>query len=291
MCLFLAYLRRSSPARIVTLTPATSRSWRGRIKWLRLRCGTLEQEAVHMRASWIMAIAAAAAIGMAAPTELMAQGNSSRARQQQELQRQRQQAREQARRDAERDRLRRQEQARQRAGVVLRRNDDYDRSRDRRDYDRSRDRRYDDRSRDRRDDRYDPRDVFDRRDDRYSNNRGPAFCRSGEGHPVKGRQWCRDKGFGLGRERSRDIWGDIVFRDRRYDDRRLDRSTLGDILGSVVLGRFDSYGRSYYGSGSLNGRWLDNRSSALQLYMGGIPIARLIDTNRDGRVDSVSLTR
>ncbi|MGH7447220.1 MAG: hypothetical protein ACRELT_06650 [Longimicrobiales bacterium] len=246
-----------------------------------------------MRASWIMAIAAGAAIGMTAPTELMAQGNSNRARQQQELQRQRQQAREQARRDAERDRLRRQEQARQRAGVVLRRNDDYDRSRDRRDYDRSRDRRdYDyDRSRDRRDDRYDTRRVFDRRDDRYGSNRGPAFCRSGEGHPVMGRQWCRDKGFGLGREGSRDIWGDIIFRERRYDDRRLDRSTLGDILGSVVLGRFDSYGRGYYGSGSLNGRWLDNRSSVLQLFMGGIPIARLIDTNRDGRVDSVSLTR
>src|SRR5688500_8111477 len=26
----------------------------------------------------------------------------------------------------------------------------------------------------------------------------PSFCRSGEGHPVWGRQWCLDKGFGLG---------------------------------------------------------------------------------------------
>ncbi|MGK2961706.1 MAG: hypothetical protein ACSLFK_06095, partial [Gemmatimonadaceae bacterium] len=26
----------------------------------------------------------------------------------------------------------------------------------------------------------------------------PSFCRSGEGHPVWGRDWCIDKGFGLG---------------------------------------------------------------------------------------------
>ena len=242
-----------------------------------------------MRARWMVALAAGATIGMAMPAELLAQGNSNRARQQQELQRQRQQAREQTRRDAERDRMRRQQQSQQRAGVVIRRNDDYERSRDRRaDYERSRDRRDD-----RYDDRYDPRDIFGRRDDRDDryDRRGPAFCRSGEGHPVKGRQWCRDKGYDLGRERSRDVWGDIVYRDRRYDNRQLSRSTLGDILGSVVLGRFDSYGREYYGSGSLNGRWLDNRTSVLQLYMGSTPIARLIDTNRDGRVDSVSLIR
>ena len=108
---------------------------------------------------------------------------------------------------------------------------------------------------------------------------------------MHGRQWCRDKGFGLGRDHARDIWGDIIFRDRRYSNRQLSRSTLGDILGSVVLGRFDSYGRTYYGNGTLNGRWIDNRASVLQLYMGSVPIARLIDTNRDGRVDTVSLLR
>jgi hypothetical protein len=237
-----------------------------------------------MRANWLMVLAAGTAIGMAVPADLAAQGNSNRARQQQELQRQRQQAREVARQDAnrrqeaERQRLRRQQEANRR-GLVLRRNDDYDRAR---------------RERDRRNDRYDPWEVFGRRDDRYDDRydrRGPAFCRSGQGHPVHGRQWCRNKGFGLGRENSRDIWGDIIFRDRRYDNRMMNRSVLGDILGSVVLGRFDSYGRSYYGTGSLNGRWLDNRATVLQLYMGSIPFARLIDTNRDGRVDSVSLLR
>lgn len=244
-----------------------------------------------MRAGWLVAIAAGTAIGMA-PLDVAAQGNSNRARQQQELQRQRQQAREQDRQAAERERLRRQQQS-QRGTVIVRRNDrndryDYDRNRRDDRYDRDR-RERDNRDRwevfeRRRDDRY------DRRDDRYDRN-GPAFCRNGQGHPVRGRQWCRDKGFGLGRDNSRDIWGDIIYRDRRYDNRQLSRSTLGDILGSVVLGRFDSYGRSYYGSGSLNGRWLDSGASVLQLYMGSTPIARLFDTNRDGRVDSVSLIR
>ena len=241
---------------------------------------------IRMRAGWLVAIAAGTAIGMA-PADVTAQSSSNRARQQQELQRQRQEAREQDRRSAERERLRRQQQTRPR-GIVTRRDDRYDYDRNRRDdrYDYERDRR----NRDNRD----VWDVFesrnDRRNDRYDRN-GPAFCRNGQGHPVRGRQWCRDKGFGLGRDNARDIWGDIIFRDRRYDNRQLSRSTLGDILGSVVLGRFDSYGRSYYGSGSLNGRWLDSRASVLQLYMGSTPIARLLDTNRDGRVDSVSLTR
>ena len=31
--------------------------------------------------------------------------------------------------------------------------------------------------------------------------RGPAFCRNGEGHPVWGREWCLEKGFGLGARR------------------------------------------------------------------------------------------
>jgi hypothetical protein len=236
-----------------------------------------------MRTSWMLALVAGAAIA-AAPAELMAQGNSNRARQQQ----QQQQAREQARRNAEREQIQRQREAQrvQAARGTIRRDGDRFDDRNRRDDDR----RYDD--------RYDNRDRYDDRyDDRYKKN-GPAFCRSGQGHPVHGRQWCRQKGYGLGNERSRDIWGDIIFRqprdrDRRYDDRTLSRGTLGDILGSVILGRFDSYGRTYYGSnGSLTGRWLPGSyGSGLQLYMGQIPIARLVDTNRDGRVDNVILTR
>jgi hypothetical protein len=48
------------------------------------------------------------------------------------------------------------------------------------------------------------------------NGGAPSFCRSGAGHPVWGRQWCLDKGFGLGAEQNvrwgttRSV-GDIIF--------------------------------------------------------------------------------
>ena len=41
------------------------------------------------------------------------------------------------------------------------------------------------------------------------NGNGPAFCRSGAGHPVHGWEWCREKGWDRAdRDRDRD-------RDRR----------------------------------------------------------------------------
>ncbi|HLT48536.1 MAG TPA: hypothetical protein VK002_14985 [Rubricoccaceae bacterium] len=44
------------------------------------------------------------------------------------------------------------------------------------------------------------RDRYYDRDGRYDRDgnrgdRGPAFCRSGEGHPVFGRRWCTDRGY------------------------------------------------------------------------------------------------
>lgn len=78
----------------------------------------------------------------------------------------------------------------------------------------------------RRSERYDRKERrterYDRNDRRYESRskdkngrkgKGPAFCRSGEGHPVHGRQWCRDKGFGL---------GDDHYYDYRRDQRRYD---------------------------------------------------------------------
>jgi hypothetical protein len=46
-----------------------------------------------------------------------------------------------------------------------------------------------------------------------ANGGGPAFCRSGAGHPVHGWQWCRDKGWDSS---NRSIW---QTRDRRDDGR------------------------------------------------------------------------
>lgn len=50
-----------------------------------------------------------------------------------------------------------------------------------------------------------------RGDDRRANvQKGPAFCRSGAGHPVHGRRWCEDRGHRM----------DNV----RYDSRTTDRN-------------------------------------------------------------------
>jgi hypothetical protein len=211
---------------------------------------------------------AAGATINAAPAELSAQGRSSNTSTLEQIRA--------AEREAERERLRSErerEQERQMRTSTVRGADA---------------RRIDERDA-RRDDRA-WGDIYDAKQNRNGN--GPAFCRSGQGHPVHGREWCRDKGWGLGAQR--DVFGDIIFRqpkDRRYEQRTLGRGTLGDILGGVVLGRFERIGR-YYGSAPMTGHWIhDYGVRTLQLNVGALPIARLVDVNRDGRVDEVVLRR
>lgn len=158
---------------------------------------------------------------------------------------------------------------------------------------------------DRRGDREDDRGRRSDRDDRDRGREGgdresPAFCRSGEGHPVFGREWCRDKGFGLGsrstvrwEERG---WEDIVLRAPRDRERRsgtVDRGGLIDILGDVIYGRLVDENRRVGGSEPLSGRWLRPGGSAdvLQIRSGGVPVAELTDVNGDGRVDAVLVPR
>ncbi|MBI3050575.1 MAG: hypothetical protein HYY76_19975 [Acidobacteria bacterium] len=50
------------------------------------------------------------------------------------------------------------------------------------------------------------------------NGNGPAFCRSGAGHPVHGWQWCREKGW----DRADRDWGWWDRDDDRRDDRDRD---------------------------------------------------------------------
>jgi hypothetical protein len=134
----------------------------------------------------------------------------------------------------------------------------------------------------------------DRDSDRYSKGKknGPKFCQNGQGHPVHGREWCRQKGYDTGYGvYDRVDWGDVVLRRGRVDTRRdLSRGTLQDILGSVVYGRFDRQ-RSRLGFNQpLYGRWVDSDAgSVLRLLSGSQPIAQIIDRNRDGRADLVLL--
>jgi hypothetical protein len=199
-------------------------------------------------------------------------------------------------------------EAARRGGVIVPQDRRDDRIYDRRDdrcydddrYDgRDRDDRYRGNSRDRDRDKWSDRD--DRRDDcdddryRYGDGRdkhgnGPPFCRSGQGHPVHGRAWCRQKGWENASLRNVG-WGDVILRRPRYGTQSdLGRSILWEILGGNVYSRFDSQ-RSRLGlSSSLVGRWQDTSAgSLLNLYSSGIQVAQILDRNRDGRADLVLL--
>lgn len=196
------------------------------------------------------------------------------------------------------------------------------RDRDRRDRDDDWDDRYDDDDRyDRRRDRddryrYDRRrsggavDVYlgrrggDRvyRRDRRDRRRGkaPAFCRSGRGHPVHGRRWCRDRGWGsYGRGpvvwHRHGGWDTVVLRSPRARYRHgsvLDERDLIYILGEVIFRRLAQEARLAR-TDRVRGRWLspDGRSGVLQIRSGSGPVAELTDRNGDGRVDAVLMPR
>lgn len=117
---------------------------------------------------------------------------------------------------------------------------------------------------------------------------GPPFCRSGVGHPVHGRRWCLEKGFGLGDSPWRWVeLGDIVLGDRPGADGRLGPDDLAGVLGrealEEVLGRAGVDERA-----GVTGRWARPGDGArvLQLRSGARPVAELNDLDGDGRVDA-----
>jgi hypothetical protein len=129
---------------------------------------------------------------------------------------------------------------------------------------------------------------------------GPPFCRNGQGHPVHGRQWCRDKGFGtggvLGQRWEPRGWDDVILRAPRGQDRRsgaVDRGGLIDVLGDVVFGRITAEGARLGASEPLTGRWVQGEGGAavLQIRSGVRPVAELTDLNGDGRVNAVLVSR
>jgi hypothetical protein len=124
------------------------------------------------------------------------------------------------------------------------------------------------------------------------NGGGPPFCRNGQGHPVHGRRWCQDKGWVGGSTWAREGWADVILGGGVPErEREVGSSTIGSILGDVILGRVTRFGREAGLGGSVDGRWLPISSggSVLQLRMGGVPIAELADLNRDGRAEVVLL--
>jgi hypothetical protein len=125
--------------------------------------------------------------------------------------------------------------------------------------------------------------------DRQPAGNAPAFCRSGQGHPVFGREWCLDRGHGLG-SRQGTIWSrggidDVTWR-RRTDD-RLDCGGLVGVLGDIVLGRLAFQAISLGYDQPLVGSWVAQPEGPriLRVSSGDYEVAELVDTDRDDRVD------
>jgi hypothetical protein len=119
----------------------------------------------------------------------------------------------------------------------------------------------------------------------------PSFCRSGAGHPVWGRQWCVDKGFGLGDDQgirwARAIgYDNVIFRTQPTTS-ILERNVLLDVLGDVVFNRLATHAITLGLAEPLAGRWIGEPVGprVLLLTSGDRPIAEIVDTNRDHRAD------
>ena len=128
----------------------------------------------------------------------------------------------------------------------------------------------------------------------YRDKRGaPSFCRSGAGHPVWGRQWCVEKGFGLGNDGdyrwSRVLDPSNVVLTRPSTTSELTRAVLMDVLGSVVLNRLATHAVTLGYQDPLAGRWIgepaDTGPRVLLVSSGTRPVAEMVDVNRDGRAD------
>jgi hypothetical protein len=125
--------------------------------------------------------------------------------------------------------------------------------------------------------------------DRRPTGNAPAFCRSGAGHPVFGREWCLDRGFGLG-SRAGTLWSrggidDVIWR-RRTDD-RLDRGGLIGALGDVVFGRLALQAVALGYDQPLVGFWVAQPEGPriLRVHAGDHEVAEIVDTDRDDRAD------
>jgi hypothetical protein len=126
----------------------------------------------------------------------------------------------------------------------------------------------------------------------YRDNEGsPAFCRSGAGHPNWGRQWCIDKGFGLGN--TNDIrWGrattvgDIVF-GQSLSVGDLARAALISAIGDLAFNRLALHSVSLGYTEPLTGVWIaePNGPRVLRVNSGVYPVAELVDSNTDNRAD------
>lgn len=127
-------------------------------------------------------------------------------------------------------------------------------------------------------------------DDRITEG-SPSFCRSGAGHPNWGRQWCLDKGFGLGVEndmrwgRSLDV-SDLVFA-REPASATLTRAALESVLGQRAVDRLALHAITLGLVDPLVGTWRTDPAGprVLLVNSGEYPVAEIVDVDRDLRSD------
>lgn len=119
----------------------------------------------------------------------------------------------------------------------------------------------------------------------------PSFCTTGAGHPQWGRQWCLDKGFGLGSES--DIrWGrnldvsDVRFL-REPTSTTLARAALTAVLGERAVDRLALHAITLGLVDPLVGTWRTDPTGARVLLVnsGSYPVAEIVDVDRDRRSD------
>jgi len=121
----------------------------------------------------------------------------------------------------------------------------------------------------------------------------PSFCRSGAGHPVWGRQWCIDKGFGLGDYedyrwgRTTDL-GDWSYRRGVYEP-SVTGAILQTLLGPTAYNRLALHAVELGFLEPLTGRWVSQQTGpqVLLVNSGAYPVAEVVDTNRDFRWDDL----
>ena len=121
----------------------------------------------------------------------------------------------------------------------------------------------------------------------------PSFCRTGAGHPVWGREWCIDKGFGLGSYedyrwgRTTDI-GDIIYSRRSTGDRFVG-TALESLLGSTAFNRLALHAITLGLVEPLVGTFIGEPTGPqfFSVNSGAYPVAELYDSNRDSRWDNL----
>ena len=121
----------------------------------------------------------------------------------------------------------------------------------------------------------------------------PSFCRSGAGHPVWGRQWCLDKGFGLGTP-SNVRWAstnlsDVVF-TQPTTTQLITAAVLRQVIGPMAFDRLAAHAITLGLVDPLTATWLGQPTGGprvLYVQSGTYPVAELVDVNRDNRPETM----